>query len=426
MQRLLFRLRGANREQRQAIMSVAMSFLTRLPGLVGLLWFLPLVRFGLGTDDYADLLSAIALGTAASFCSGGIAMIGRRRIGEAYANGDHHGEAIGFSSFALAHAMTIGLALVIVTLYCRLSGSSASYQLVALLTTGGTFFITFDNTRAAYNEHYITASLLLVCQIVAFTIGLTVAVTRQNMVLSLLVMQTPYWLANCATFGLILRARPYLLHGRPTATGAVLRRGSMLAMADGFLMATLSLAVVWLQSHATIDIAAWFATLARLFQTLLAPLVVVLFSVSSYIRIIWNRKALAQQKTFTKIMLMFVFGYGAVVSVSLYALSQVYIGWLLHIPAPNDLLVFILFGAIISYNGYSSIAYAVLDETVHLSSGITAAVGLAVLLGAAISRHVDPLSAVNVYAVVAGVSILGVISWNAMRFILQPSESARL
>ena len=83
MRRVFTRFRHTNREQRKAILSVGMSLLTRLPGLAGLLLFLPLVRFGLGAAGYADLLSGMALGMAA-FSSGGIALIRRRMIGEAY------------------------------------------------------------------------------------------------------------------------------------------------------------------------------------------------------------------------------------------------------------------------------------------------------------------------------------------------------
>ena len=47
-------LRRADREQRKLLFSLGTSFLTRIPGLIGVLWFLPLLRFGLGTDDYAN------------------------------------------------------------------------------------------------------------------------------------------------------------------------------------------------------------------------------------------------------------------------------------------------------------------------------------------------------------------------------------
>jgi hypothetical protein len=64
----------------------------------------------------------------------------------------------------------------------------------------------------------------------------------------------------------------------------------------------------------------------------------------------------------------------------------------------------------------------VLDETTHLSSWTTAAVSAAVVLGAAASFAVDPLSAINVYALAAGLSMVVVLFWNAMR-LNQPAEN---
>ena len=47
------------------------------------------------------------------------------------------------------------------------------------------------------------------------------------------------------------------------------------------------------------------------------------------------------------------------VAVGLFVLSHFYVDRLLHLPVPDDLLVFVLFGAIVAYNGYSSVAYAI-------------------------------------------------------------------
>ena len=83
---------------------------------------------------------------------------------------------------------------------------------------------------------------------------------------------------------------------------------------------------------------------------------------------------------------------------------------------PRDLEIFLLFGAIIAYKSYSSVAFVVLDETAHLSSWTMVAVSAAVALGAAASFAVDPLSAINVYALAAGLSMIVVLFWNATRF----------
>ena len=241
-------LRNTSREQRKLLFSVGTNFLTRIPGAIGLLWFLPLLRFGLGTDDYANLLASMALASAAAFQSGGFNLIGRRLIGEAYSNGDQVGEANAFVSAVIANAVAAGLTLAIIATYCWVCSTSIDFLIVSSLSATGFFLMMFDSARSAYNEHYVTAMLLIVLQSAAYAVGYLMPATRHNILLGALVLMTPYWLTSLITFVLLLRDRPYLLPGRPVAIWLVIRQGTMLAMADGFLMATLSLSVVWLQS----------------------------------------------------------------------------------------------------------------------------------------------------------------------------------
>jgi hypothetical protein len=423
---LIARLRRANREQRKLLFSLGTNFLTRIPGAIGVLWFLPLLRFGLGTDDYVDLLTSGALGAAAGFLCGGFSLVGRRLIGEAYSDGDRAGEADGFASLVVANVVALSFALSIIGVYCWVRGASTAFLVVSTLPALGMFLNTFDNVRSAYNEHYVTATLLIVIQSTAYTVGFLVLATRHSLVLGALVLQGPYLLASLITFALLLRNRPYLIGGRPVAVWHVARQGTMLAMADGFLMATLSLSVVWLQTTAGATTSAWFATMVRLFQVFLVPVVLLLIPMSSYIRILWNGKSVAQQQALAKATLSIGLGYGAIVAVALLVASRLYVGFLLQLPAPGDLLQvlpsFLLFGAIVAYKSYSSVAYLVLDEPGHLSFWTASAVGAAVALGAAASFAVDPLSAINVYALAAGLSIILVLFWNAVRFI-RPSST---
>lgn len=420
------RLDGTYPERRKLLFSLGTNFLTRIPGAIGILWFLPLLRFGLGTDDYAKLLTAMALGSAAAFLFGGFSLVGRRLIGEAYANGDREGEAAGVASLFVANAVALGVALSIIAVYCMVSNSSTDFVVVAALSSFGLFLTTFDNVRSAYNEHYVTATLQFGLQGAVYAVGFLVSATRHSVILASLVVQSHYMLASLITFTLLLRNRPYLMGGRPVVVWPVARQGTILAVADGLMMATLSLAVVWLQSSASSADAAWFATIIRLFQTFLVPVVLLLIPLSSYIRISWNGKSIAQQRSFAKATLSIGLGYGAVVAVALLGASQFYVGFLLHLPAPGGFLrilpCFLLFGAIVAYKSYSSIAYLVLHEPVHLSLLTAAGVGVAVALGAAASFIVDPLSVINVYSLVAGLSIIVVLCWNAARFIW-PSAS---
>ncbi|WP_428485838.1 hypothetical protein [Rhodopila sp.] len=411
-----------NREHRKLLFSLGTIFMTRIPGAVGVLWFLPLLRFGLGTEDYANLLSAMGLAIAATFLINGFSIFGRRLIGEAYANGDRVGEADGFASLVCANALALALALAIIAAFCTLRDSGTAVLIVSMLPAIGIFLTTFDNVRSAYNEHYVTATAQFVLQVGIYTIGFLLPAVRHSLILAALVLQGHAILSSLITLGLLLRDRAYLLTGRPVAAWRVIREGTIVAMAEGLLTATLSLSMVWLQTTASATTSAWFATIVRLFQTFLTPVILLLMPLSSYIRLSWNGKTFTQQQTLAKVVLMIGLGYGALVALALLLASQLYVDRLLHLPAPGGLLqvlpCFLLFGAIIAYKSYSSIAYLVLDGASHLSSWTTVAITAAAMLGAATSFAVDSFSVISVYAVATSLSMILVLCWNAARFVL--------
>jgi hypothetical protein len=279
----------------RAAQALGANFLTRIPGAVGILWFLPRLRFGLGTDDYANLLASLALGTASAFLCGGFNTVGRRLIGEAYANNDREREANALASLLVANTGALILALAIIVACCWMRGGGGGVLVVAMLPAVATFLTTFDATRSAYNEHYVTATLLFVLQVAVYAVGFLVPTTSHSLVLGALVLQSAYVLTSLITFALLLGNRPYLVDGRPVDAWRLARKGTMLAIADGFATATLSLSVVWLQTSSSATTSAWFATVVRLFQTFLVPVVLLLMPLSSYVRILWNGKSIAQQ-----------------------------------------------------------------------------------------------------------------------------------
>jgi hypothetical protein len=413
--------RNFNPEQRKLLFSLGTNFATRIPGVVGMLWFLPMLRFGLGTDNYASLLAAIALGSATTFLIGGFSTIGRRIIGSEYSNGNPAGEANAFVSLMIANVLALVLALAIIAVYCTIQASSMTILIVSGLPALGIYLTTFDNARSAYNEHYVTAMLQFGFQITIYVVGFLLPATRHNLILASLILQGHYFLASSITMFLLLRKRPYLMRGRPLIVWTVIKEGTMIAVADGFLMTTLGLSVVWLQASASGDVAAWYATTVRLFQTFLVPVVLLLMPLSSYIRILWNNKSRDQQQMYTKVTVWVGVGYGALVGLALIAVSRFYVGGLLHLPAPGNLLsiapIFLLFGAIVTWKSYSSIAYVVFPETTHLSTWTSVTLGVSVLLAVVASITTEPLTAINVYAFTASLSILVIMFWNAGRFM---------
>jgi hypothetical protein len=404
-------------EKRKLLLSVGTAFLTRIPGAIGLVWFLPLLRFSMGTDLYSSLLSAIALGGAASFLAGGFHVVGRRMIGESYGDSNQAAEADAFMSTLVVNVIALAIALGIVGAYCWISHATINYLIVAGLSVFQISVQMFDNVRSAYNENYVTSILLIIFQSIAYAIGFLVPESREYVVLAILVLGAPYMITSIVTCAMLLRDKPYLMAGTPLAITLVARQGFMLAVADGFLFATLSLSVVWLQRTASVDTAAWFATIVRLFQTFLVPISLLMLPLSSYIRLRWNDTSMMHQQRYTKATVAIGVVYGAIVSLALFAASQFYVGRMLHLPVPHDVSIFFLFGAIVAYRSYSSVAYVVLNETMHLTTWITVAVGVGVTVGAVASLAVDPLHAIDYYAVAAGASILAVMLWNAARFV---------
>ena len=425
---MINRLRRANSEQRKLLYSLGTNFATRIPGSIGVLFFLPLLRFGLGTDDYAKLLAASALGTAATFLSGGFNVVGRRLVGDAYSTGNIMGEAAAFASLSVANAASLLFALVSIIIYCSAVGAGAPFLIVAALPVIAAFFNTFDNVRTAYNEHYVTATLQIILQVIAYTFGFLVPFTRQHLVVSAFVLTSPYLFASLFALALMLRKRSYLIGGSWKLTWGIIRNGTVFALADGLLTATLSLAVVWMEAAASAPTAAWFATLVRMFQIFLVPVMLLLLPLSSYIRVIWDASGSVKQRAFAGISLVMGLGYGALVGVALLFVSHIYIGGVLHLPAPDNLLYvlpcFLLFAAIVAFRSYSSIAYLVFDDPTHLSWWTTVAVITAVVIGAGASLEIDALGAINVYALLAGSLMIGVLFWNVARFFRSSHSQA--
>ena len=417
---MINRLRRANTEQRKLLYSLGTNFATRIPGSIGVLFFLPLLRSGLGTEDYAKLLAASALGIAATFLSGGFNVVGRRLVGEAYSASDMKGEAAAFASLSVANGVSMLFAFAVIIIYCLAVGAGAAYFAAASLPVIAAFFNTFDNVRSAYNEHYVTATLLIILQVIAYTFGFLMPFTRQNLVVSGFVLTSPYLFASFFSLALLLRKRSYLTGGKWDYTWRIIREGTVYALADGLLTTTLSLAVVWLETVASAQTSAWFATLVRLFQIFLVPVILLLIPLSSYIRVVWNTSGPVKQQAFASITLIIGLGYGVVVGIALLFVSHLYIGGVLHLSAPENLLhvlpCFVLFAAIVAYRSYSSIAYLVFDDPSHLSWWTTLAVTAAVIVGAASSLVIDALGAINVYAFLAGLLMIGVLFWNVARF----------
>lgn len=319
-------------------------------------------------------------------------------------------------SLISAQLAVLVIGLIAIVAYSWAWELNEAIVIVAVLSTTGCFLEQFNGVRAAYNEHYVSATLLFLIQSMVYAVGLLVPAARHNMVLSVVVLQGGYWLTNLTTCSLLLRKRMYLLRGRPTMLSFILRRRVMLGVADGSLMATLSFSVVWLETHASASVSAWFGTIVRLFQTFLTPVILLAFPLSSYLRIVWGERSPTQQRALIKATCLLGIGYGVTVAVALLVASSLYVDRLLHLQTPDwrqTVPIFALFGAIVTYSSYSSVAYIVLDQTLHLSAWIAIGTVAALASGAAASMIATPLEAVSSYALTAGFSLIAIVFWHS-------------
>lgn len=395
--------------RRKLALSLAVNVATRIPGAAGLFLILPLLRRDLGIERYGLLLGALALGAMSTVLFGGFNAIGRRLIGEAHAARDSQGEADALVSLLAVNGGASAAALAAAAAYATMQPDPWRLFLIASLASSAAFANTFDNARAAFNEHYVTALLQIAFQAALIALTFLVRPIRTDPVLAALAIQGHLLLASTIGAAHLVRARPHLLRGSAGKAGWILRRGLGVGMAEGLVAASLGGSVVWLQASAGGALAGWYATLVRLFQTLAVPVVLLLMPLSSYIRLGWNTRDARGQRRVLQAAAVGGLAYGALAAIALAAASVLYIEGVLALPGPGSApvlaAIFALFAAVIAYRSYAMVAYAVSDAA-HLGGwiggGVLASCGIAALAAAVCT----PIEAVAVNAALLSVVLL--------------------
>lgn len=375
--------------RRKLALSLALNLATRIPGAAGVLLILPLLRRDLGVEGYGLLLGALALGTLSTFLFGGFNTMGRRLIGEAHARGDSAGEADALVSLLAVNGCLYAAALAATGAYAAIQPDGGRMFVIAALASSAAFANTFDNARAAYNEHYVTALLQILFQAMLIALAFLARPVREDPVLAGIVIQGHLLLASVLAGANLLLSRPYLLKGAPAKAGWIVSRGLRAGMADGLLAASMALSVVWMQAHADAVLAGWYATLVRLFQTLAVPIALLLMPLSSYLRLGWERRGRRQQRLLLRATALGGLIYGGLAAALLAVVSAFYVERMLALPGPDDPLarmaILALFAATIAYRCHAMIAYVVSDGArlaPWLAAGIAASGGIAVVAGA--------------------------------------------
>lgn len=417
---MLNRLRNLTPQQRQLGLSVAMGLFTRVPGLAGVLFFLPRLKAAIGLEDFATMMAAIALGGSATFVMAGFSYVSRRRVGEAYSRGDKSAEADVLRSLFEIVIIAMILSSIAITIYGFVRGSTGVFYAGGLLTAISILFQQQDGIRAAYNEHYITATIQVVVQSTVYALVLLVFPTSlYSAMLGIVVIAGSPLLTSIIALTDLLRRRPYVLSGKSTLKKIMAKESIILGLGDGFLMVTLSFTVLYLDSVGAVAASAWFATTHRLFAMLIIPAILILLPVSSYVRLIWNDSSTARKRLIITTTLVVSLVYGPGVGIALMILSQLYVEDVMNIPRPGNfaqaVAIFTLFATIVVYKSYISISFVLLDSR-RMSLRLMLATLIALASAVVAMAWLSPIGVVTTFAIALTICVMVVTITDAVGF----------
>jgi hypothetical protein len=408
------------RDQRKLAFSLIANFSTRVPGLAGVLFFLPRLKNHIGLQSFATVMAAIALGGIATFVMGGIGYVSRRLVGDAFSRGDMQGEAdAGRGIFDVAVAAALLCSVGIVS-YGFLRGSSGIFYAGALASALAVLVQQQDAVRAAYNEHYVTAIIQVTLQTLTYAVVLIfLPPSAYSALLGVAVITAPMILSSALSLSDLLIRRRYLLRGRPNLRARIAREGLIIGFGEGLLMASLGLVILYLDFIGASAASAWYATTLRLFTVVLVPVVLVLTPLSSYIRLIWNDCTASRQQTIIFATLLISIIYSIFVGVAMIVLSRLYVGGAMHMAEPGSrlqtLTIFAMFTAVVVFKSYASVAFVVLDSR---KISLSAVVGTLISIGAAAASvpWLTPIGAVSLFSATLTLAIVVITIADALRF----------
>ena len=401
---MLSSLKHLTAARRQLLASLFFNFLAKIPGLAAVLLILPIISRKLGPSLYGEMLAALALGSTFTVAFGGVNAVGRRLLAEAFGRDDGVSQA---NVFVTTSTLAAIIAVVLVSGIVLLgSGNWSSPSLVAVgvLPVIAAFLNTFDNLRASFNEHYVTALLQFVLQVAIYALVVTVGIPAGNALLSGLVLQSPFALASLGTLALLGLQRPYLLAGKVSGMSRMIMPAVGVILADGVLSALLNFSVYWLGHSGATHYAAWVGTFMRLFTSFSSPVVLLLFPITSYVAIRWPKLTVDRRVKLLRLFVVAGLAYGAAIGALVALLGPLYIAHMFHLPETGDsadiAAIAIFMGAIMAQKAVSLLLYSV-SEAKFLSYGTATVSLIALVLAATCVPWLTPNRVVDVlYALV--------------------------
>ncbi|MFK4385534.1 hypothetical protein [Bradyrhizobium sp. USDA 223] len=354
----------------------------------------------------------LALGSTFTLFFGGINTVGRRRLSFAYSTQNALGQAGAFSDTIWLAALCTLVAGAVVALIASQTASTPTLVVVALIPIVAAFTNTFDNLRAAYNQHYVTAILQTITQTAIFGYVAFSGLPTSAVIFSALVLNFPYILASALTLLGLCWEKPELRLRSPGNLVPNFRAATYVTLADGAVFSALNASLYALGAFGATDAAAWYGTLMRAFQTLLAPVLLILLPLTSFVTLRWAEwNASSRRKAFNLIAIIALL-YGSFVGICFLLGSNLYVEYFFpDVPRVSTFTlacVAMFFGAIIAQKIYIQLVYSV-DEARGLSFRIFLAVCFAALLALSSKLSLAPIHVLDVFCLATSIPLIAVI-----------------
>jgi hypothetical protein len=409
-----------SRDRLQLFLSLLFNGISKLPAILMVTSILPLIKNSLGLVGYNSFLAALAFGGFFTLAFGGVNTVARRLVGARFAQGDETGQADAFlSAAAVMGGVALIAALLIVvlslTVFSRTMLPSATVCSLLLIIGSGLNY--FDNVRAAFNEHYVTAGLLFTFQLVIYVFVIVVHPGIGGMIMAGLIIYLPNMLTSAVQVSLLLVRRSYLLSGSLKIVPDVLRGSLVFSVGEGALSGAISLSVFYLSSYGSPSEGAWYGTLVRLFQSVSTPLMLVMFPISAFVATKWSKLSAHRRDRLITLSLASGFLYGGIVAFGIAIGSKAFLQKLYHIAPMGSSLevaaISLFFMGIMAQKAYGIIIYAI-DTGRFLSSATLVAVLVAAIVAAVAALWSTPLQALSTFTSICGLALLAVISIEAL------------
>ena len=203
-------------------------------------------------------------------------------------------------------------------------------------------------------------------------------------------------------------------------------KGSVLfSVGEGALSAAISASVFLLTTFGTREEGAWYGTFARLFQSILTPLLLVMVPISSFITTRWRGLDKKRQRLLLSASTAAGVLYGAFGAACLTFGGRPFLERFYHLPPVGTgaevAAISLLFLGILSEKAYGMVVYA-LDNGRTLSLGAFAAVAVSALFAVVGIHFFNAMQTLAIAAFIGGVLLVLVIGFDFLQRYRQLGE----